>query len=106
MRNGTTLETTDTAVALVYDGHNAPSVVAKGHEEQAQQILELARAAGVPEYPHPELARALAQIPTGDAVPPALYRAVAQVIAFAYLAVGKLPEGFAPPDAGALDRRA
>ena len=102
MRNGTTLETTDTAVALVYDGQNAPSVVAKGHEEQAQEILDLARAAGGPEYPHPELA----QIPTGDAVPPALFRAVAQVIAFAYLAVGKLPEGFVPPDAGALDRRA
>lgn len=106
MRSGTTLDSTDTAVALVYDGENAPSVIAKGQAEQAERILQLAREAGIPEYPHPELARALAQIPTGESIPPPLFRAVAQVIAFAYLAVGKLPKGFVPPDVAALDDRA
>jgi flagellar biosynthesis protein len=48
----------------------------------------------VPLYPNPELATALVQIPLGEEVPEELYRAVAEVISFAYLVAGKMPKGF------------
>ncbi|MGD9171725.1 MAG: flagellar protein FhlB, partial [Candidatus Thiodiazotropha sp.] len=41
-----------------------------------------------------ELAALLSQIPLGDEIPEALYRAVAEVIAFAYLLSGKRPPGY------------
>ena len=38
----------------------------------------------------------LVQIPLGDEVPEQLYRAVAEVISFAYILAGKMPEHFDP----------
>ena len=85
------------AVALRYDGQGAPRVTAKGGGTTAERILELAEAHEVPLYPNPELAAVLAKVPLGEEVPESLYRAVAEVIAFAYLVAGRLPEGFEPP---------
>jgi flagellar biosynthesis protein len=84
----------DVAVALLYDGDNAPRVTAKGEGELAARILALAEEHGVPLQDDPELAAILAQIPLGDEIPEALYRAIAEVIAFAYLISGKRPPGF------------
>jgi flagellar biosynthesis protein len=84
------------AVALNYDGSEAPRVTAKGDHALAQRIVELAEQHDVPLYPNPELAATLVQIPLGDEVPEKLYRAVAEVIAFAYLLAGKTPQGFRP----------
>jgi len=84
----------ETAVALLYDGKNAPRVTAKGQGELAAQIFALAEKHGVPIESDPELAAILAQVPLGDEIPEALYRAIAEVIAFAYLISGKLPPGF------------
>ena len=75
------------AVALSYqDGaSSAPRVVAKGAGPIAQKIRELAAQAGVPLVEAPPLARALykhAEI--GDEIPPTLFTAVAQVLAFVY----------------------
>lgn len=84
----------DLAVALLYDGEHAPRVTAKGRGEAAAQILALAQQHGVPLEGDPELASLLAQIPLGDEIPEALYRAIAEVIAFAYLVSGKRPPGF------------
>lgn len=97
-RRPTTHHSTDIAVALSYDGRDAPRVTASGYDRVAQRILEVAEQAGVPHYPNPELAPVLAQVPIGDEIPEALYRAVAEVIAFAYLVAGKVPEGFGAPD--------
>lgn len=88
----------DIAVALRYDGDGAPRVTASGRHLVADDIIAAAEAAGVPLYPDAELALVLAQIPVGDEIPEALYRAIAEVIAFAYLVAGKFPEGFVPPD--------
>ena len=96
-----THERTDIAVALSYDGSEAPRVTASGHDAVAQRIVEVAEQAGVPRYPNPELAPMLAQVPVGDQVPASLYRAVAEVIAFAYLVAGKTPDGFEDPDRSA-----
>lgn len=88
----------DIAVALQYDGEHAPRVTAKGCNLTAEQIVALAERHDVPLYPNPELATALVQIPLGEEVPEALYRAVAEVISFAYLVAGKVPKGLTPDD--------
>ena len=82
------------AVALLYDGDNAPRVTAKGRGDIAARIFELAQENDIPLNNDPELAAILAQIPLGDEIPENLYRAIAEVIAFAYLISGKRPPGF------------
>lgn len=86
------------AVALNYDGENAPKITAKGKYEMARRILEKAEEADIPLKYDPELAAILAQIPLDDEIPENLYRAVAEVIAFAYFIAGKTPEGWTAED--------
>ncbi len=92
--NKNDLDSADLAVALKYDGENAPRLTAKGRGELAERILALAEEHDVPLHEDVELAALLSQIPLGDEIPQALYRAVAEVIAFAYLLSGKRPPGF------------
>ncbi len=87
-------ERPDLAIALNYDGENAPRLTAKGQEELARRIVELAREHDVPLHQDPQLAALLSQIPLGEEIPEALYRAVAEVIAFAYMLSGKRPPGY------------
>lgn len=75
------------AVALEYkrDSMPAPRVVAKGAALIAQRIRETARLHGVPVVENPPLARALYRsVEVDQVVPPELYRAVAEVLAFVY----------------------
>jgi len=74
------------AVALQYKkGMAAPLVVAKGQDLVAQKIKEVARAAGVAIVENRPLARALyASVEIGDVVPQALYKSVAEVLAYVY----------------------
>jgi flagellar biosynthesis protein len=81
-----------TAVALHYDGKNAPRVTAKGTGELAEKIIALAKKHGIPLQENAALAALLAKLELGDEIPEALYLAVAEVIAFAYLLSGKRPE--------------
>ncbi|MDE2334165.1 MAG: flagellar type III secretion system protein FlhB [Rhodospirillales bacterium] len=71
------------AVALAYerDRPGAPRVVAKGMDEVAARIREVAREARVPIVPNPPLARALHAVELDQEIPSALYRAVAELIA-------------------------
>ncbi|CAA9891662.1 conserved hypothetical protein [Candidatus Methylobacter favarea] len=87
-----TYYTSDIAVALKYEGSNAPKVTAKGKGLTAEQILEIAELHGIPLQTDAELAKILAQIPLGDEIPTELYVAVAEVIAFAYFLSGKTPD--------------
>jgi len=75
------------AVALRYDDKTdaAPIVVAKGTDEVAEKIREVARKHGVPVLSRPPLARALHKlVKEGKPVPAKLYRAVAEVLAYVY----------------------
>ncbi len=75
------------AVALRYDAgrDGAPRVVAKGTDEVAARIREAARGAGVPVVSRPPLARALHKlVPEGQEIPPQLFHAVAEVLAYIY----------------------
>jgi flagellar biosynthesis protein len=73
---------TPLAIALKYDAPDAPRVVAKGSGAVAERIVETARAAGVAVEENAGLAAALAKIDLDQEIPPALYRAVAEVIGF------------------------
>ncbi len=81
--------TPPTAVALRYDGSSAPRVTATGRGEVADRILAIAREHGIPIRQDRNLVQLLALVELGDEVPPELYRAVAEVIAFAYRLSGK-----------------
>jgi len=87
-------QTPDRAIALLYDGAHAPRITAKGEGELARRILALAAEHDIPLQGDPELAAILAQIPLGEEIPEALYRAIAEVISFAYLVSGRRPPGY------------
>ena len=82
------------AVALEYDGKNAPKVTAKGVSALAEQIIAVANEHGIPLQEDEGLVEILSTIQLGDEIPENLYRAVAEVIAFAYILTGKFPEGY------------
>jgi flagellar biosynthetic protein FlhB len=73
---------THLAVALRWDeaSGEAPRVVAKGREQEAQRLLARARRHGVPEVRDVPLARALARVDLGDEIPEELFVAVAEVL--------------------------
>lgn len=85
---------TSLAVALKYDGENAPKVTAKGSQEIAEQIIALAREHNIPLSENKELVSLLSTLELGEEIPEMLYLAVAEVIAFAYMLKGKVPKGF------------
>lgn len=72
------------AVALFYDGQQAPKIVAKGEQETADAILALALEHDIPICNNPALADLLTLLEVGDHIPKELYLAVAHIIAFAY----------------------
>lgn len=75
------------AVALKYssDAMEAPIVVAKGIDEVALKIREIAKAHSVPVVESPALARSVYSFtPIGKEIPEGLYVAIAQVLAYVY----------------------
>jgi len=74
------------AVALKYDGEGteAPTVIASGRGEIAEKILQIAQKENVPVYEDQSLAQVLASLEMGTEIPPELYQAVAQIIAFVW----------------------
>ena len=81
------------AVAIKYDPQvaDAPLVIAKGEDYLAQRIKEIARENNVEIVENKPLARMLyANVEVGQAVPPELYQAVAEVLAFVYHLQGKI----------------
>ncbi|MEW6252127.1 MAG: flagellar biosynthesis protein FlhB [Planctomycetota bacterium] len=80
------------AVALRYEPQQmtAPRLTAKGRDRLAERIRRLATEHGVPLVERPPLARALyAGVEVGHEVPPAFYRAVAEVLAYVYQLAGR-----------------
>lgn len=78
------------AVALAWEGKGTPTVVAKGEGRVAEAIVETAREAGVAVEENPLLAKALAAVELDRPIPEALFKAVAEVIAFVLRASGKM----------------
>lgn len=81
------------AVAIKYDPEvaEAPIVIAKGADNLAAKIKEIAREHKIEIVENKPLARMLyANVDVGQAVPPELYQAVAEVLAFVYHLQGKV----------------
>lgn len=73
------------AVALAYrSGDPAPKVVAKGKGLVADQIIERAREAGVFVHESKELVSLLMDVDLDRQIPPGLYRAIAELLAWLY----------------------
>ncbi len=79
------------AVALKYDGENAPTVTASGEGNIAEEIIRIAYEHGVPLREDAMLAALLGELELGEEIPQTLYRVIAEVIAFAYMVSGKVP---------------
>lgn len=90
----TTTSNDKQAIALTYDGRNAPFVSAAGSEAVAAEILRIARDHEIPIYENPDLVNILSRLDIGDEIPETLYRTIAEIIAFVYMLKGKTPDGF------------
>lgn len=76
---------TQNAVALAYQtGDLAPKVVAKGRGLIAEQIIARAREHGVYVHESKELVALLMQVDMDSHIPPGLYRAIAELLAWLY----------------------
>ncbi len=77
---------THISVAISYDNEtsDAPVLVAKGAEELAFKIREIARAHDVPLVENVAVARALYGVEIGDAIPESMFKAVAEILAYVY----------------------
>ncbi len=74
-----------TAVALAYrEADAAPRVVAKGRGLVAEEIIARAKEHGVYVHESPELVSLLSQIDLDQHIPPQLYIAVAELLAWLY----------------------
>lgn len=81
------------AVAVKYDSKvsDAPVVIAKGEDYMAAKIKEAAKEYGIEIVENKPLARMLyANVDIGQAIPPELYQAVAEVLAYVYHLQGKI----------------
>jgi flagellar biosynthesis protein len=91
------------AVALAYTaGDPAPMVVAKGQGLVAEQIISRAKEAGVFVHESKELVALLMEVDLDRQIPPALYRAIAELLAWLYYIESAQTTGQAlppPPDA-------
>jgi flagellar biosynthesis protein len=82
------------ATALRYaEGAVAPEVVASGAGEIAKRIVAAAEEAGVPVRQDAALVEALAKLDVGRTIPPELYIAVAEALAWAYRVDAKASRG-------------
>jgi flagellar biosynthesis protein len=78
-------ETRQVAVALAYrSGLAAPKVVAKGRGLIAEEIIARAKESGVYVHESAELVAMLMQVNLDEHIPPQLYVAVAELLAWLY----------------------
>jgi len=68
----------------------APTVVAKGRGRVADKIIELARSHGVPIREDRTMVEVLSALELYEDIPPELYKAVAEILAFIYKVSGRL----------------
>ena len=87
------------AAALVYDtpaGDTAPRVVAKGYGLVADMIVQRAKEAGLYVHEAPEMVSMLMQVDLDSRIPPRLYQAVAELLAWLHRLETAGPDGDAP----------
>lgn len=86
------------AVALKYDERSAaPRVVAKGYGTVADNIIQTAKDHGLYVHESPELVNVLMKLDLDQQIPPELYVAIAELLAWLYHLEGKSAENILPP---------
>ncbi|QAA92952.1 EscU/YscU/HrcU family type III secretion system export apparatus switch protein [Pollutimonas thiosulfatoxidans] len=79
-----------TAVAITYDKKDAaPRVVAKGYGTLAENIIRTAKEHGLHVHESPELVGLLMQVDLDAHIPPELYLAIAELLAWLYALEGE-----------------
>ncbi len=86
----------DQALALFYDGGQAPVISDQRSGEAAQKLIEQALEMGIPIYENPQLLEQLSELQMGQQVPPELYQLIAEILAFAFFIQGKAPANYQP----------
>jgi flagellar biosynthesis protein len=85
MANESRQHSARSAVAIAYqDGAGAPTVVAKGRGLIADQIILRAQENGVHVHESKELLSLLMEVDLDRQIPPTLYRAIAELLAWLY----------------------
>lgn len=92
------------AAALRYrhEIDRAPSLVAKGRGVIAERIIEVAKKHNIPLKRDPALIEVLSELDIDQEIPPELYRAVAEILAYVYKMTKKCQE--VSPCRDSLDR--
>lgn len=74
------------AIALRYEPKKdqAPKLVGKGKGHLAEKILELARQHNIPIRQDKNLVQILSRLELNQEIPPDVYKAVAEILAFVY----------------------
>jgi len=88
---------THISVAISYnpEKHPAPIVVAKGADEIAMRIREIAKEHKIPMIERKPLARRLyKEVKVGRPIPPDLYSAFVEIMSYVYKLTGKAPAAF------------
>jgi len=82
------------AAALRYlpQKDTAPRIVAKGTGAIAEKILSIAKEHNIPLKDDPQLVEVLSALDLYQEIPPDLYKAVAEVLAFVYKMTKKVPK--------------
>lgn len=80
------------ATALFFDGKNAPQITAQGKELLAEEIIAVAKDAGIHIHEDEHLSNFLQMLEVGEEIPRELYLLIAELIAFVYMLDGKYPE--------------
>lgn len=89
--------TRQAAIALAYgQGESAPRVVAKGRGLIAQAIIERAKQNGIYVHESADLVGLLMQVELDQQIPPQLYLAVAELLAWLYRLEHEEPSAFPP----------
>lgn len=84
------------AVAIAYDKNDAaPRVVAKGYGTVAENIIRTAKDHGLHVHESPELVGLLMQVDLDAHIPPELYLAIAELLAWLYALEGEKLEELA-----------
>jgi len=86
------IENEKKAAALKYEQglDSAPKIVAKGRGPVADSILALARQHGIPIKEDKNLVEVLSTMNLYEEIPPELYKAIAEILAFIYKMSGKV----------------
>jgi flagellar biosynthesis protein len=73
----------------------APTIIAKGFGDLAEEIIALARQNGVLVHEDPYLSDFLATLDLGQEIPDQLYHVIAELISFSYVLQGRFPDSWA-----------